>query len=276
VEHQKAEQCQGVAGDVPGTPRPAGPHEAQGRHGVPADAASEFLRDLRRLRDVAGLGEAELAARAHYPRDVIEAAETGPSLPDLPVLAAYVRGCGGFGTEVAEWEDRWRSATGTPASPLLSARSGGNSDAASAGARIGATSAAADSHDPSAIMAALDRFAEKMASASPFNSAVTEMVPAMRRPATAGTPTTAGTPITAGASPKASGTSDAPLPETPDQRTVPLTSMPGQAPNQWGARHATVSGSRNRARRVPRGGILAAVAGVLLCLLLLSLLLITH
>ncbi len=130
------------------------------------DAAARFLRELRQLRVLASLGHAELAARAHYPRAVIEAAESGPSLPELPVLAAYVRGCGGTAEEVATWEDRWRSVTGAKASPLLPAREAGNSDAASAGARIGAVSAAADSHDPAAIMAALDRFAERMATAS--------------------------------------------------------------------------------------------------------------
>lgn len=130
-------------------------------------AAARFLRELRQLRDIAGLGQAELAARAHYPRSVIETAESGPALPDLPVLSAYVRGCGGTAEDVAEWEDRWRSVTGAKASPLLPARDAGNSDAASAGARIGATSAAADSHDPAAIMAALDRFASTMATASP-------------------------------------------------------------------------------------------------------------
>lgn len=129
---------------------------------------AQFLRELRQLRDLADLGQAELAARAHYPCEVIMAAETGPSLPELPVLSAYVRGCGRSAVEVAEWEDRWRSATGVAASPLLATRPPmGDSDAAAAGARIGATSAAADSHDPFMIMAALDRFATSMAKPSP-------------------------------------------------------------------------------------------------------------
>ncbi|MGH3172100.1 MAG: helix-turn-helix domain-containing protein [Trebonia sp.] len=139
--------------------------------GTVSGAATRFLRELRQLRDVAGLGLAELAARAHYPRAVIEAAESGPPLPELPVLSAYVRGCGGTADEVAAWEDRWRSVTGAKASPLLPARDAGNSDAADAGARIGAASAAADSHDPAAIMAALDRFAETMATAPPPSAA---------------------------------------------------------------------------------------------------------
>ncbi|HSZ39147.1 MAG TPA: helix-turn-helix domain-containing protein [Trebonia sp.] len=135
-----------------------------------ADAAARFLRELCRLRDIAGLGQAELAARAHYPRNVIEAVESGPPLPDLPVLSAYVRGCGGTADDVAAWEDRWRSVTGAKASPLLPAREAGHSDAADAGARIGAISAAADNHDPAAIMAALDRYAETMATDLPVRS----------------------------------------------------------------------------------------------------------
>ena len=128
--------------------------------GASVDDATRFLRELRQLRDGAGLGQAELAARAHYPSDFIRAAEDGPSLPDLPVLSAYVRGCGGT-TE--EWEERWRSLTRTPSLPVLTARSAGRSAAASAGARIGAVSPVAETPDPSIIMAALNRVAEGMA-----------------------------------------------------------------------------------------------------------------
>jgi hypothetical protein len=124
------------------------------------DDSARFLRELRQLRDGAGLGPAELAARAHYPYDRIRAAEVGPSLPDLPVLSAYVRGCGGT-TE--EWEERWRSLTSAPTLPLHTARPAGSSTAASAGARIGSISPAADTPDPSIILAALDRVAEEMA-----------------------------------------------------------------------------------------------------------------
>jgi hypothetical protein len=83
------------------------------------DDATRFLRELRQLRDGAGFDHAELAARAHYPYDVIKAAEVGPALPDLPVLCAYVRGCGGT-TE--EWEERWRSLTRSPSLPVSAAR----------------------------------------------------------------------------------------------------------------------------------------------------------
>jgi hypothetical protein len=120
------------------------------------DDPGRFLRELRALRSHAGLGHAELAARAHYPCEAIKAAEAGPSLPDLPVLSAYVRGCGGT---VAEWEERWRAVTGRPASPLLAARGSGWSEAADAGSRIAAVPFAADEPDSDRVMAALNRAA---------------------------------------------------------------------------------------------------------------------
>ena len=106
--------------------------------GVPDDDPARFLRELRQLRNGAGLEHVELAARAHYPCDAILAAEAGPALPDLPVLSAYVRGCGGT---VTEWEERWRTLTRSPALTLLPTRDAGGSDAAAAGARIGSVSA---------------------------------------------------------------------------------------------------------------------------------------
>jgi len=75
--------------------------------GADADRAA-FLHDLRALRDGAGLRTSDLAARAHYPEDTLKTAEDGPALPSLPVLEAYVRGCG---ARPAEWEDRWRRLT---------------------------------------------------------------------------------------------------------------------------------------------------------------------
>ena len=128
--------------------------------GVPDDPA-RFLRELRQLRNGAGLEHVQLAARAHYPCDAILAAEAGPALPDLPVLSAYVRGCGGT---VTEWEERWRTLTRSPALTLLPTRAAGGSDAAAAGARIGSVSLAADAHDPAIIMAALGRVANGIAS----------------------------------------------------------------------------------------------------------------
>jgi Helix-turn-helix domain len=127
------------------------------------DDAARFLRELRQLRDGAGLGQAELAARAHYPYDSIRAAEVGPALPELPVLAAYVKGCGGT-TE--EWEERWRSLTRSPSLPLQTTRSAGNSPAATAGARIGSAAQDGEIPDPSVIIAALNRVADDMASSS--------------------------------------------------------------------------------------------------------------
>jgi hypothetical protein len=132
--------------------------------GGSGDDPARFLRELRQLRDGAGLGPAELAARAHYPYDRIKAAEVGPTLPDLPVLSAYVRGCGGT---IEEWEERWRSLTSAPTLPLVDARPPGCSTAASAGARIGSISPVADTPDPSIILAALDRVAEQMAVGPP-------------------------------------------------------------------------------------------------------------
>jgi hypothetical protein len=124
------------------------------------DDAARFLNELRQLRNGAGLGHAELAARAHFPYDSIRAAEDGPSLPDLPVLSAFVRGCGGT-TE--EWEERWRSLTKSPSLPVSAARQSGQSDAANAGARISSGTPAGDGPDPSIIIAALSRVAEDMA-----------------------------------------------------------------------------------------------------------------
>jgi hypothetical protein len=134
--------------------------------GVSGDDAARFLRELRQLRDGAGLGQAELAARAHFPYDSIRAAEVGPALPDLPVLSAYVRGCGGT-TE--EWEERWRSLTRSPSLPVPASRHVGRSDAATAGARIGSVSQVGESPDPSIIIAALSRVADEMASAVPVS-----------------------------------------------------------------------------------------------------------
>jgi len=131
------------------------------------DDPARFLRELRELRSHAGLGHAELAARAHYPCDAIKAAEAGPSLPELPVLSAYVRGCGGT---VSEWEERWRAVTGSPASPLLTTRGTGWSEAADAGARVNAAPFAADEPGSDRVMAALNRVADGMAATASASS----------------------------------------------------------------------------------------------------------
>lgn len=139
--------------------READVRPAAGR-GASGDDTTRFLNELRQLRSGAGLGHAELAARAHYPYDSIRAAEVGPSLPDLPVLSAFVRACGGT---AEEWEERWRSLTKSPSLPVSDARQSGRSDAASAGARINSGSMAGENPDPSIIIAALGRVAEEMA-----------------------------------------------------------------------------------------------------------------
>jgi DNA-binding transcriptional regulator YiaG len=126
------------------------------------DNNATFLAEFRALRDHAGLDDAELAARAHYPSEVLQDTEAGPALPGLPILAAYVRACDG---DVAEWEERWRQLTEDNLTLLapetdrgecgLPVRPAGASPAAKAGARAGVTIAPADVHDPERIKAAL-------------------------------------------------------------------------------------------------------------------------
>jgi hypothetical protein len=117
------------------------------------DDKQRFLADLRALRDSAALDFDELVARAHYPSDVLKEAESGPSLPNLPILAAYVRACDG---DVPEWEERWRRlGFDTNADDGLPVRPAGASPAAVAGARAGVSVAPPDAYDPERIRAAL-------------------------------------------------------------------------------------------------------------------------
>ena len=119
----------------------------------PGDDQSRFLADLRALRDSAAIGFDELAARAHYPSDVLKEAENGPSLPGLPILSAYVRACEG---DVLDWEERWRRLNpDVPDDPDLPVRPAGASAAAVAGARAGVGVAPPDVYDPERIKAAL-------------------------------------------------------------------------------------------------------------------------
>jgi hypothetical protein len=140
-----------------------------------ADDAMRFLRELRQLRNEAGLEPAQLAARTHYPRDVIVAAEAGPSIPGLPVLSAYVRGCG---AGLAEWEERWRSLTGSSAAAAcLPARPAGCSELADAGARLGAVvSSNTEVPIPAQVMRFLSASAEP-ASAQTSAAAVSHASP---------------------------------------------------------------------------------------------------
>jgi len=118
-----------------------------------ADDKQRFLADMRALRDQAVLEFDELAARAHYPSDVLKEAESGPSLPTLPILAAYVRACDG---DVPEWEERWRRlGYDSRADDGLPVRTAGASPAAVAGARASVGVAPPDAYDPERIRAAL-------------------------------------------------------------------------------------------------------------------------
>jgi len=76
-----------------------------GPHGGPREDLEAFLRDLRALRAREDLSIAELAALTHLSPDTIAAAETGPVRPAIPVLEAYVRGCG---DSLQAWGDRWQ------------------------------------------------------------------------------------------------------------------------------------------------------------------------
>ena len=117
------------------------------------DDNERFLADLRALRDTAAIGQDELAARTHYPDDVLKDAESGPSLPGLPVLAAYVRACDG---DVPAWEERWRRlGLDLHSDPGLPARAPGASPAAVAGARASAGVAQPEAYDPDRIRAVL-------------------------------------------------------------------------------------------------------------------------
>ena len=119
----------------------------------PGDDQARFLADLRALRDSAAIGYDELAARAHYPSDVLKEAENGPLLPGLPILTAYVRACEG---DVLDWEERWRRLNPEVADdPDLPVRPAGASPAAVAGARAGVGVGAPDVYDPERIRAAL-------------------------------------------------------------------------------------------------------------------------
>ena len=119
----------------------------------PGDDQARFLADLRSLRDTAAIGYDELAARAHFPSDILKEAENGPVLPGLPILTAYVRACEG---DVTEWEERWRRlASEVPEDPGLPVRPAGASPAAVAGARAGVGIAPPEVYDPERIRAAL-------------------------------------------------------------------------------------------------------------------------
>jgi hypothetical protein len=238
--------------------------EAAASYRASGDDSARFLRELRQLRDGAGLGQAELAARAHYPYDRIKAAEVGPTLPDLPVLSAYVRGCGGT---IEEWEERWRSLTSAPTLPLVDARPPGCSTAASAGARIGSISPVADTPDPSIILAALDRVAEQMAvgppAPLPSRSGVSTIEQRLGIPSPAAAATTARSP-----GPKA-GTAKVTAWETTTMRTAWSSAAAPTAPTAPTAREAEPLGEPESGGSVggpgsgrARGSVSGAGSGV--------------
>jgi hypothetical protein len=232
--------------------------------GVPDDDPARFLRELRQLRNGAGLEHVQLAARAHYPCDAILAAEAGPALPDLPVLSAYVRGCGGT---AAEWEERWRSLTSSPALPLLPARSVGETEAATAGARIGAAPLVGDGQDPSLIMAALGRVADGMATdSSSFSSSAAAAVASY---GTADAATRSPEPAPSGgtlpgwaAASAASPSSDVHSPDnaTPSAVPAPTVSRP------QGGFSTSASGQAAGTRRLAPSRMALATLVVILCL----------
>ena len=253
--------------------------------GVPDDDPARFLRELRQLRNGAGLEHVELAARAHYPCDAILAAEAGPALPDLPVLSAYVRGCGGT---VTDWEERWRTLTRSPALTLLPTRDAGGSDAAAAGARIGSVSLAADAHDPAIIMAALGRVANGIApepapARSLFTPASAAKVAASAPPVLeqasvfAAAPAASSAPAAAPAASSAPAVSSMPRSLTPDPADVAGTAaasgaarVPGGAGTQGRALSAvkpvSTAGRAPNARRPVVSKPLIVAVVILVCL----------
>jgi hypothetical protein len=238
------------------------------------DDAIRFLRELRQLRSEAGLESAELAARAHYPHEVIVAAEAGPGLPELPVLSAYVRGCGGG---LAEWEERWRSVTGSPATSLhLPARPAGCSSLAEAGAQAAYNSPAVDPEDQRRILAAITRSAAETAEAA---------IPARQSPA--GSPSGSATAVPELAAPgaavpaPAAAAAAAPRVAAPRAAAVPAVASaagsepepvaatvagPASGPAAPSAAHATRRRIAARRAALPYGAGIAAIVAAIMCI----------
>jgi hypothetical protein len=247
-----------------------------------ADDATRFLRELRQLRSEAGLEAADLAARAHYPHDVIVAAEIGPGLPELPVLSAYVRGCG---AGLAEWEERWRSVTGSPATSLhLPARPAGCSSLAEAGAQAAYNSPPVDPEDQRRILAAITRAAAETPEATipaqqtPARSP-SRLAPAAQELAAPGAadPATAGAASASGASgvTAASGitaASGAAGPGAAASAAGPAISEPavgpgsGPAPASPPAARATRRTITARRAALPYGAGIAALVAAIMCI----------
>jgi transcriptional regulator with XRE-family HTH domain len=114
------------------------------RSGRPEDARAGFFRDLRALRTRRGLKLVDIAERTRFSADALADVESGPELPSLPALEAYLRGCG---EPLADWEDRWRqldlaAAAGATGAGELPVREAGTSALAAAGASAGQAAAA--------------------------------------------------------------------------------------------------------------------------------------
>jgi transcriptional regulator with XRE-family HTH domain len=67
---------------------------------------ADFARDLRALRDKAGLYNQKLAKRANYSPSYISAALNGQQMPPVTIIKAIVMACGG---NAEEWEQRWHT-----------------------------------------------------------------------------------------------------------------------------------------------------------------------
>ncbi|MFE2498862.1 helix-turn-helix domain-containing protein, partial [Streptomyces scopuliridis] len=87
-----------------------------GRREVPVDPGAgpvqRFAFELRKLRAEAGVTYRVMAGRAGYSITTLSQAAAGEQLPTLPVVLAYATACGGDG---AQWEARWREASGEAA-----------------------------------------------------------------------------------------------------------------------------------------------------------------
>lgn len=204
------------------------------------DDRATFLAEFRALRDRAALDYEELAARAHFPIEVLKGAESGPGLPGLPILAAYVRACGG---DVTEWEERWRwLASSADEDAGLPVRPAGASPAAVAGARAGVTVVPAEAHDPERIKAALRALREREEQADhgglsspdpgwPSGAADSRNVPAGRATLLAnGNHHKKPRPGGLGGSLTQSATAWAPAPSVPPASASAPTSAPAPAP----------------------------------------------
>ena len=79
------------------------PEHALDAHG---GALAQLAQALRELRAEAGLTYREMARLSGRGASTLSKAAAGDALPAWPVVAAYVRGCGG---DLREWEERWRA-----------------------------------------------------------------------------------------------------------------------------------------------------------------------